>query len=246
MRSLTQFLFFGLLFIGSYSCSGDDDMTCTDEESFGDFFLEEESKALYPYGDEELVLVFSDSLGNEVKGSYIPQDFTFCIRRSPYTITNPENIIDVGECSYTVRVECRSSKIRFEDLGELEICIQMGSSVQVIYETEEVSQFEFMTILLLGQGSSAQADFFVDGNGQLPLNIESLLDPTVGQNSLELYSFYEDFNLHDKSYSDVYTTNYENISPQLEYVNIYYSNEIGLIGFENTDKSISLKFERVE
>ena len=245
MRYTTLLSMFALIVLGFFSCDNDDEMICPEDNDFGDFFLAQSSKDIYPYGDEELVLIFSDSLGNEYRGEYSPRDFTMCNTRSQYPVD--PNILDSEQCGFTYRGECRSSLLYFEELDNLEVLFQMHISMNLIEESQERVKSDFFNVILFKDGMQLAGlnELVLGFEGQLAFNTESLKSPDK-LSELSLFNlFEEEFDLHDKTYTDVYSSDlvYYGV---LDPFDLYYSNEIGLVGFENEDKSISLKFERVE
>jgi len=249
MRSLVYFSFLFFLSFGFFSCNGDDQfdtMPCADSLEIGEFFMLDSSKDFLPYPDEDFAIIFSDSLGNEFRGEYFSRPYQLCTSISSYR-SNP-NDPNSEECEFTSQLECLSTVILFEALDSLEIHFMMNVVARIEAGVEEPLLNDFFTLLLYETGLEPTLGLLQFDNGQLSVNINNRNEDTP-INPIGLPSTYflsESFDIHDKTFTNVYYPNYNVFFPPRVVFDLYYSEEIGLVGFENEDKSISLKFERFE
>jgi len=230
-----------LLFI--CSCNDDDQnvSSCENGENIGDFFLLDSSKEFLPYGDEELVLIFSDSLGNEFKGKYIPGEFNQCLTQSSYSLD--PNVSGSPFCDYIYQAECSESLITFDDFEDIEIQFSMRVNAIFPESREELVLRDFFTVSIFNNAIQSSPSIFVVDDGFLPILID---DRGKEQSAIEFLfgsSFNESFQLHNKMYSNVYSPMDNELFGDKEF-DLFYSKELGLVGVESED--ISLKFERIE
>lgn len=243
MKSFNQFLIFILLQVAVFSCSNDDSngpLTCIEDPNLGDFFLLESSKGFVPYGEQELGLIFSDSLGNEYRGNYLPGEFETCEAVSSYSLDRVGSM----ECPINYLVECQTSRIIFEDFGGLEIQMMTSMSVDYSVDKEEAIFSDYLYILFFESDPVYPGNLHPLPNSGLFINIDRRTDDRafilLTQANLDFM-----FDLHDKTFENVYSKDY--LGPDVVQIfDLYFSRDVGIVGFENFDKSISLKFERIE
>lgn len=242
MKYFAQFVIFSSFLLFLFSCDNDDagPSSCIENPDLGDFFLLDSSKDFVPYGDEELVLIFSDSLGNEYKGNYIPGAFEACEVLSAYNIGQSGS----NGCPISFSRECQMSRIVFEDFGGLEIQMFLSMDVSYSVEAEEAIFRDFINITIFEGDPENPGSIQSNQSGGFLITIDSRTDDRAIV-LLIAADFQPMFGLHDEIYENVYLEA-DLGSDVVEIFDLYFSQEVGLVGFENIDKSISLKFERIE
>lgn len=231
------------------SCNNDEDLMTTPEtEEFicpadkyiGLVNILESSQLFLPYDTSMRNVVFSDTNGNEVIGEIVYHE----------TFSNYTSLRDTFMCAqdstqaYRVRYdsEARVMVLNIEDIDvsvrfQLFLSAESGSAYNIDPpDTMLISDYLNVHVRTpIPEASSGSGH----PNSVLGIQVASRTNPFRRQTEPD----WNEYTLHGKVFSNVY---YNPFNIQEEKFNILYNQEVGLVGLENYDKSISLKFERIE
>lgn len=260
------FLKLGLLFlivVGVGSCGSDEKEKmrlleeCEALADGGEVYLLEDSKDFIPYPEDVTKVIFSDSSGREYVGEVLEyktelveheSDITFSVGGIDHTIPCPlDSSIIIDE--YRWRAERKDITITIDEL-DINLYVMTVPVVKISRDLE-------LGVL------SDECYFLIDGPKYLtsPIqNISFLVNkrsdfPLLG---IKTVDFYENFELHDQTYENVYVADslgglhvLDSLNNVGQYLNrsfdLYYSSEIGIVGFRNYEEPfIDLKFVRWE
>lgn len=232
MKSLTNTLLVLFQILLIVSCQKEEVVPeppyCPDKVDLGEFYMVESSKDFLPYDENVHRLIFSDSSGIE----YIAErtKYTFGTGYVYFTRENPCEADTSQKFHYIAHTERKSINFVFES-DDIKLLFRLAASVYPNYDGDMVYESDAFNVVVVTPISSSKPHSQIGGTvnpKNYPLGTKTL------PNS-------DSFNIHDKTFLDVYHSTYED-----EHINIYYTEKEGLVALETTDKSISLKFERVE
>lgn len=228
--------------ISIFACNGEDEIEetpidCTETIDLGEFLLTESSLDFWPYNSSISKVVFSDNLGNEFVGEITKYSENFATLNSEEEVDNMGTLID---CTFRSKTQFLS--MRFE-LTELDLTIFLRLSISVT--RKEVFDGIITTPLddvLLNDRFSLGLTTPIgetNPNSQYVIIVDARNHPVA----MTEYPNSETYEFHGKVFQEVY-----HIEDEIEEgkFNLFYNAEFGVIGVESADKSISLKYERVE
>lgn len=243
MKKIAAFIFT----IIAFSCSSGDEVMKEDKEMeddcpetihYGEALLAEDSDLFIPYSDATERVILSDSLGNE---------FTANVTRFKHR---------VGPVISWPPIECNSSRDVHEweydaegihvdfVIEELDIRLDVSLSASVREKKDLPSSID-----TVGLDDLIYRDGLVFSSMK-PINQGKISNLFIVANyrnypdsPIIIKPFLKDVSIHGKQFSNVYYRDRELEDGQFK---LYYSKEIGIVGLENSDKSISLKHERTE
>lgn len=232
-----------------FSCANDDESDerpCIENTEIGDFFMLESSKDFLPYPNEEAILIFSDSIGNEYRGVFTIREITSLETMSTYQI-DPSKSWST-RCDYSYLRESKISEIIFPELEDLTFRFEFNVGA-TISENDEILLSDRLAAYVLQSFPEVMSG--ISGFQSLELSLvlnQRNNDQILEDDRYTHHITYESFVIHDKPFENVYFWERDNVNENLKQFDYdaYYSEEIGLVAFENYDKSISLKFERIE
>lgn len=203
---------------------------CNEFAALGDFLLLDSSKNFIPYQENIQRVIFSDSLGNEFIGNV-----TFYETSLNQTWNGIETACPLDtsiQVTYNWKTETKRIDLEFPDLD-----IRLFVAVRTNISSNDYSQKlfgDFCNVVLLHPVSANSS------NSQLLIVLDARTHPLYEG---IITSTLPSLTLHGKEFNDVF---FEEVPGTQNDFQLYYNSEVGVVGFENEDKSISLKFERVE
>lgn len=246
MRLKNAFLLIFLLIvtISFFSCADDNDGStreCLEEDSLGQIMLAEGSRDFLPFPDVPSVFIFSDSIGNEIRATYTPSSNRFCTVNTSYILD--ANAPERGFCFYDYQGECINSSFAIDSIN-LELIIS-GRVEANINENDDVELRDKLILVMIDETPIIPGAIEAFNDGFLSLSLDER--NSTSDNTLFAPVMQENFSLHGRRYENVYV-------PTLEFVgsgydnnyNIYWSDEVGIVGFENENSTVSFKFERIQ
>ncbi len=227
-------LFFAMILF--FSCQKEEVIVvdCPKFVDLGDFHLVDSSVDYMPYDETVQRIVFTDSLGNEFKAEV--NSYKFGLGSILHLKEYPCEEDSMQMFQYTSMSESKHIEAVIE---ELDIKINLNLSVYVVrgellnqnpdslFMTDQINVT--LRTPMTSTTPNTQLNIIVDSRN-------STIASTAVPNS-EVYT------MHGVDFYDVYYL--DTMIPSGKF-NILYNAEKGLIGFENQDKSISLKYEYVE
>lgn len=201
---------------------------CPEKVYFGEFHMLESSKSFFPYNENQTKIVLSDSMGVEYTANIF--DYDFGIGTASSSLDNPCEADSTQISQYTFDYEQNRIAAEIDSFGikfycSLHVSVTPPNSDRPIYLIDGLSLY-----LRMPNSMNMPPD-------QLWITVDTRTHPHATKNIPDS----EIFTIHGKAFEDVYHTSYND-----DRINIFYTEIEGLVAIETKDKSISLKFERIE
>lgn len=204
---------------------------CPEEFDMGTFTMLKSSKDLFPYSESDSIVVFKDSLGNEIMGEI--SEFV-----SSFSSVFSHNVTCLESTNETFKVKSRNEYLRkiifFHDINlKFEVRYRVATNLKkytdnLVFDMARISAMQIV---------SDDPDFA----NPIPLLVVLINE----RNSLEiLYNPVAPtplYSIHSIEYNEVFTN-----TSGVDVIEIYYNFEKGLIGFKEKSTGILYGFDRFE
>lgn len=224
--ALALLLFFS---IGCIDNESPQQQACTELAQLDTVKTLQSSKVFIPYSADVSKLIFSDVDGNEIEG---------IVRYYDTDLIPFSNGIAIA-CPLDENVKIRPNWLAevtaiTVDVTSLDLQIQ-GTVYPTVY-TNSVPDIQ------VSDWSTYGIYFPIGSSSPIVLN-QFTIDQRGSLNNRPTYlEFFPYFNIHDKSYQQVYQAG----NPGTTGYTLYYNETHGIVGFENIDGTVKYKFERAE
>lgn len=200
-----------------------EDEGCEERIDLGSYSISDETKANFPFNQASKVIV-SDSLGIEYVGEIVVNSSSYSSNKLTAIVCNNTPYLEFIVYDWTH--EFRTVSINFEEIG-----VGIDVRIRLVGRINDNNEFQYGEKLSCTISEWGINSWWTEVS--LPLMNTSLNPPLSFESE-----FYDTIKIHDKVFTDVHgkEDNY----------NIYYNNEIGIIGFTEFIPYGTYKFERIE
>jgi len=229
--NISRYFILLLLFSSISSCKKDEELLCPTKIDIGSLHLLQETKDLYPYSLDTIDVIFSDSLGNEIKAMNIVTTASYGRLFSKDVVCLNDTLINIEVCAQS---ESISSLLSISEV-DLQFRIQFSVSPDIRnYDESLVSDIANITTSRI----SFNDPNFINPIPQIAIELDqrtkpqALYNPSVPDPQILI---------HGKEFKNVYTNDLGE-----DVIKLFYNHSQGIVAFQEIATNTIYKFERFE